>query len=149
MTMRVGFAVLAAPLALVFASACGAPDRSQPEPPASVTSQAQATCDIEHGLVTFDAPRADGEHVHGACDACLQRSCCDLTVQCFARDGTGPCAALGACLGACPARVDDDPNAYYACRDACRVHHEATVPLYDGYLACRTTSCRAACGDPP
>ena len=151
MSTRASIAALLALVAAPLLGACGsAHEHASPTTNASsATAPEKATCDVVHSAVTFDAPRADGTRAHGVCDACLQDKCCELTVSCFGHDGAGTCAPFGACLDACAAKLatNEDPKAVFLCRDACRAADAAAAPLYDAYLACRTASCHAVCGD--
>ncbi len=143
-------ALFAFAVAPILGACSSAPEHAAPAPNASsATEPEKATCDLVHSAVTFDAPRVDGTHAHGFCDACLQDKCCELTVSCFGHDGAGLCAPFGACLDACQAKLatNEDPKAVFLCRDACRAADAAAAPLYDAYLACRTASCHAVCAD--
>jgi hypothetical protein len=71
-----------------------------PGSPSDDTSPA-ARCDLATKRYSFD-PVADGGAIaHGACDACISRSCCEAAVKCF--DDNPDCITLAACVDACDA----------------------------------------------
>ena len=88
----------------------------------------------------------------GACDTCMQASCCAPTVACFS--GNADCAALHACLAMCPvdpmSRVilvggSGDGGVDDPCRTACAQAHPGSVDAEHVYDMCIRSTCKADC----
>ena len=156
--MRVKLAVVALLAVAGCASSTGGP--SSGEEPPQVNRQATSTpaahekaaCDLHKSKLTFP----------GACGACMQASCCEETVACFAKNPSGArpdCADLVACVATCPeddvrapppgsiaSSANDAGAAEGPCHAACVAAHHADAAPARSFRACHAARCAKECG---